>query len=52
MKKSLYTPSAKERRFIFAAPTASKSFYPRPPVLSWRKSLEAAVGKREKRDGK
>jgi hypothetical protein len=34
-----------ERLTIFAAIIADKNFYPHPQMLSWRKSLEVAVGK-------
>ena len=39
------------RRFIFAATTAGKSFCLRPPVLSRRTSLDAAVDKNAANEG-
>ena len=42
-KQPLFTPTAMERRPTFAANTVSKSFCPRPPVLSRYTSLEAAA---------
>jgi acetate kinase len=39
------------RHSTFAATTAGKSFWPRPPVLSRRTSLDAAVDKNAANEG-
>jgi hypothetical protein len=44
-KQPLFTANALERHSTLAATTVVKSFYPRPPLLSRRPSLEAVGDK-------